>query len=107
MRLLLDKVLSRLVRRGELVITDHRGEALRFGAPDPALAPVALRFHDAGVSRDVIRHPTLGFAEAYMAGRIDFDEGDMVALARLMKANRRWEEKIPRGNRFADHFAGF
>jgi cyclopropane-fatty-acyl-phospholipid synthase len=42
-----------------------------------------------------------------MAGRIDFEEGDMVALARLNKVNRRWEEKTPRGRRFADRFAGF
>src|SRR6476469_1896466 len=107
MRRLLDKVLNRLVRRGELVITDHDGETMRYGAPDPSLAPVALRFKDARVARDVIRAPTFGFAEAYMDGRIDFDSGDMLALARLNKANRRWEEKSPRGKRFADRFAGF
>jgi cyclopropane-fatty-acyl-phospholipid synthase len=107
MWVLLDKVLKRLVRRGELAIADHEGETRRYGAPDPALAPVGLRFHDAKVARAIARNPTLGFAENYMAGRIDFDEGDMVALARLLKVNRRWEEAKPRGRRFADHFAPF
>ena len=107
MRLLRDKVLTRLVRRGELVIVDHGGETRRYGLPDPALAPVGLRFNGARVVRDIVRDPVLGFAEAYMAGRIDFEQGDMVALARLNKVNQRWEEKKPRGRRFADHFAGF
>ena len=101
MRRLLDRVLNRLVRRGELIITDHEGATTRYGAPDPSLVPVALRFRDAKVALDVVRNPAFGFAEAYMNGRIDFDSGDMLALARLNKANRRWEEKAPRGKRFA------
>jgi cyclopropane-fatty-acyl-phospholipid synthase len=104
---LLDKVLKRMVRRGRLVVTDHRGEAHPYGTSDPAFAPVGLRFNDAKVVRDVVRHPVLGFAEAHMAGRIDFDEGDMVALVRLLRGNDRFEDKAPRGKRFADCFGGF
>jgi len=36
---LLDKMLRRLIRRGELTIIDHRGKEYRYGAPDPAIAP--------------------------------------------------------------------
>jgi cyclopropane-fatty-acyl-phospholipid synthase len=107
MWLLLDKVMTRMVRRGELVITDHQGQAHRYGTPDPTLPRVGLRFHDAKVVRDVVRHPSLGFAEAYMAGRIDFDEADMVALVRLLRGNDRFEDKSTRGKRFADNFSGF
>src|SRR5579875_1243409 len=102
----LEKVLNRLVRRGELVITDAKGEVHRFGAADPSLQRVAVRFNDSRVPRDILRDPTLGFAEAHMAGRIDFESGDMVALARLMKANDRFEDGRPRGKRFRDNFSG-
>ncbi|MDB5693064.1 MAG: class SAM-dependent methyltransferase [Alphaproteobacteria bacterium] len=104
---LLDKVLGRMVRRGELVIADYRGASHRYGAPDPGLAPVALRFHDSRVPRDLVRDPGLGFAEAYMAGRIDFETGDMVALVRLRRGNDLFEDKPPRGRRFTDRFGGF
>jgi cyclopropane-fatty-acyl-phospholipid synthase len=104
---LLEKVLNRLVRKGELVITDAKGEVHRFGAADPRLRRVAVRFNDGKVLRDVLRDPTLGFAEAYMAGRIDFDDGDILALSRLIKANDRFEAGRPRGRRFSDHFSGF
>jgi cyclopropane-fatty-acyl-phospholipid synthase len=104
---LLDKVLKRMARRGELVITDHDGKTHRYGSPDPFLEPVGLRFHDGKVVRDILRHPTLGFAEAYMAGRIDFDRGDMVTLVRLLRGNDRFEDKEVRGKRFADLLEGF
>ncbi|MEA3001534.1 MAG: cyclopropane-fatty-acyl-phospholipid synthase [Sphingomonadales bacterium] len=104
---LLDRVLGRMVRRGELAITDHEGELHGYGAPDPALARVALRFHDSSVVRDILRAPALGFAEAHMAGRVDFDEGDMVALVRLLRGNDRFEDKRVRGKRLADPFGGF
>ncbi|HEY1606490.1 MAG TPA: cyclopropane-fatty-acyl-phospholipid synthase family protein [Allosphingosinicella sp.] len=104
---LLDKILNRLVHRGELVVTDAKGEVHRFGTAAPDLAPVALRFNDGKILRDILLDPTLGFAEAYMAGRIDFEEGDMLALARLIKANGRFEDGNPRGKRFFDNFSGF
>ncbi|HEX4739458.1 MAG TPA: cyclopropane-fatty-acyl-phospholipid synthase family protein [Allosphingosinicella sp.] len=104
---LLEKILGRLVRRGELVVTDAKGEIHRFGAPDPVLGRIGLRFNDGKVLRDILRDPTLGFAEAYMAGRIDFEEGDVLALSRLIKVNGRFEDGNPRGKRFRDNFSGF
>ena len=37
---LLDKMLRKLVRKGELTIIDHRGKAYRYGAPDSEVRPV-------------------------------------------------------------------
>ena len=97
---LLDRVLRRLVRRGELQITDHEGKVHRYGAPDAALEPVAIRFADARLAGAIVRKPELAAAEAYMDGRLTFDTGDILALIRLVTANDRWEDREPgRGGR--------
>jgi len=96
---LLDRVLRRLVRRGELQITDHDGKTYRYGAPDAALEPVAVRFADARVATAIVRRPELAAAEAYMDGRLSFDSGDILALIRLVTANSRWEDGEPGGGR--------
>ena len=47
---LLDKLLRRLVRRGELVVTDHDGKIYRYGAPDPGRSALAVRLTDRGAA---------------------------------------------------------
>jgi cyclopropane-fatty-acyl-phospholipid synthase len=97
---LLDRVLRRLLRRGELSITDHDGRVYRYGAPTAELEPVAIRFADSGVAGAITRKPDLGGAEAYMDGRLTFEKGDILALIRLVTANDRWEDQAPRARRF-------
>ena len=62
--LLLTKLLTRLVRRGELIVTDAAGRIHRFGAPDPARAPEAIRFTDTATPRRIALNPRLGVGEA-------------------------------------------
>jgi cyclopropane-fatty-acyl-phospholipid synthase len=90
--MLLDRILRRLIQRGELRITDAEGRVWSYGAPEPGLAPVALRFRDAKVARDIARRPRLAAGEAYMEGRLTFDEGDFLALTALIGANGRFED---------------
>jgi cyclopropane-fatty-acyl-phospholipid synthase len=90
--MLLDQILRRLVKRGELRITDAAGRTWRYGAPEPGLAPVALRFQDARVPRDIARRPRVAAGEAYMDGRLTFDEGDFLALMGIIGANGRFED---------------
>ena len=94
---LLDKMLGRLIRQGELVILDPGGGERRFGRPTDGYPDVTLRFRDTGVARDIARKPKLGFAEAYMDGRIAFERGDILALIRLVKRNNRFEDGTPAG----------
>jgi cyclopropane-fatty-acyl-phospholipid synthase len=92
---LLDKALRRLIRRGELTITDHDGKTYRYGAPADGVAPIALRFHDRSVATAILRSPELGVAEAYMEGRLTFDEGEIVGLVALAGFNNRFEDASP------------
>ena len=96
---LLDKVLRRLIRQGELTITDHDGKVYRYGRPAEGIAPVAMRFNHKNVSRAIVRSPELGVPEAYMDGRLTFDEGDIMALILLAGLNSRFEERRPRRRR--------
>ncbi len=90
---LLEKALRRLIRRGELTITDHDGRRYQFGAPDPELLPVSMRFLDAKVARQIAADPGLGGAEAWMDGRLVMEQGEILDLVKLIRRNARWEEK--------------
>ena len=65
---LLDKLLARLVRKGQLVVTDHDGKVYRYG--DGSGEPITIRFTDKGAALHVARHPKTGAGEAYMDGRL-------------------------------------
>jgi cyclopropane-fatty-acyl-phospholipid synthase len=92
---LLDKALRRLIRRGELIVTDPRGKTHRYGTPAAGVPSIALRFHDGGVANAIVRSPELGVAEAYMDGRLTFDQGDIVGLVTLAGLNGRFEDAQP------------
>ncbi len=63
---LLDKLLNRLVRKGQLVVNDHDGKVYRYG--DGTGTPIAIRFTDKGAAMHVARDPRVGAGEAYMDG---------------------------------------
>nr|WP_295373030.1 cyclopropane-fatty-acyl-phospholipid synthase family protein [uncultured Sphingosinicella sp.] len=89
---LLEKLLRRVVKRGELIAIDHDGKEYRFGTPDPARAPVAIRLTDRRAARDIARDPRLGAGEAYMDGRLVVEQGDIVALVDLIRSNAPWDK---------------
>ena len=89
---LIDHFLGRIVRQGTLAVTDHDGRSRRFGTPADGFPDVAIRFTDAGAARYVVRHPRLGAAEAFMDGRLVIDQGDILDLILLIRANTAWEK---------------
>jgi cyclopropane-fatty-acyl-phospholipid synthase len=89
---LLAKILTRLIERGTLTVTDHKGAIHRFGVADPGFADVAIRFTDAKVAFDLVRAPELGVAEAYMDGRLVIERGDILAFITLVQQNNPWEK---------------
>jgi cyclopropane-fatty-acyl-phospholipid synthase len=97
---LLDKGLRRLIRRGELTIVDHSGKAWHYGAPDPELNPVILRFNDRGVAGRIARDPALGAVEALMDGRLVIEQGDILDLVLVIRRNDRWEDRGERRRGF-------
>ena len=90
---LLAKLLSRLVRKGELIVTDASGRTHRFGTADLTRAPVAIRFTDAATPRRIALHPRLGVGEAFMDGRLLVEQGDVLAFLDLMLSNAPWGQR--------------
>ena len=84
---LLDKMLRKLVRKGELTVVDHDGKEYRYGAPDPAHGPVRVRFTDKGASTHIVKDPRVGAGEVYMDGRMVVEEGDIRDLVLLIRYN--------------------
>ncbi|HWU03593.1 MAG TPA: cyclopropane-fatty-acyl-phospholipid synthase family protein [Novosphingobium sp.] len=95
--MLIDSFLRRIIRQGELIITDSAGRQHHYGTPDPGRAPVRMTFHDARVPFDIARRPSLGMAEAYMDQRIDIEGEDILGLIDLFRANSSWEAKVDSG----------
>ena len=89
---LLDKMLRKLVRKGELIVVDHDGRTCRYGVPDPEHGPITVRLTDRRAAFDIARDPRLGAGEAYMDGRMvvegDHDIRDLLLFGRY---NAPWE----------------
>jgi cyclopropane-fatty-acyl-phospholipid synthase len=88
---LIDVFLRRAIRRGDLTLIKPDGTRTRFGAPDAELKPVTFTIHATSVYRAIVADPALGLAEAFMDGRVTFQEGDILDLLSLATANSRWE----------------
>jgi cyclopropane-fatty-acyl-phospholipid synthase len=88
---LLDKMLRRLVRRGELIVIDHDGATYHYGAPLLGQPPVTVRLTDRRAAFDIARDPRVGAGEAYMDGRMVVEGGDIRDLALFIRANAPWE----------------
>ncbi len=83
------KALGRFVQTGDLVLQLPNGSRHEFG--DGNGERIVLRVNDGRAFRRMARNPSLGFAEAFMAGEIDIAEGDLLALTRLAFVNGNYE----------------
>jgi cyclopropane-fatty-acyl-phospholipid synthase len=86
---LLPHLLRRFVQNGRLTVIDHDGTKESFGSgrdgPD-----VTIRFTDPKVEREIFFNPELKAAEAYMDGRLVFENGGTAYdLLYLFSVNRR------------------
>ena len=89
---LLDRFLSRAVRQGRLGMVYADGSASTFGTPAPGFPEIVLRLADDKVPRDILMDPRLGAAEAFMDGRLLIEEGDVMGLVSLLRANAPWDK---------------
>jgi cyclopropane-fatty-acyl-phospholipid synthase len=88
---LLDAALKRLIHHGTLTLTEADGRQRRYGTATPGWPDLGLRLHDKGVPGKIARHPSLGFAEAYMDQRVDVEGGDIMEFVSLVRRNSPWE----------------
>ena len=90
---LLDNMLGKLLKRGELTIIGPGGQSHRYGTPDPGLKPVTVRVMDDRAALQVVKDPALGTVEAWMDDRLRIEQGDILDLVMLIRRNGRWEER--------------
>jgi cyclopropane-fatty-acyl-phospholipid synthase len=90
---LLDKMLRKLLKKGELLVIDHDGKEYRYGAPEPGLKPVRVRLTDRGAAMAIAKDPRLGAGEAYMDGRLVVEDGEVRDLILLVRYNAPFEKK--------------
>jgi len=101
MNRLLQGVVERLVRVGNLTITDPDGTAHVFGDGTGEPIGIALRTHSAQSA--IMLNPWLGVPEAYMEGELDIVEGDVLALLRLAYTNIDAGADIPAWTKVFDN----
>lgn len=87
----LDRVLSKAIRKGTLEVAHPDGRVSRFGSPAEGFPDVGIRLTDRKVARQIVFNPRLGAAEAYMDGRLVLERGGIMELIQIMRANNRWE----------------
>ena len=88
---LVDRFFGKLIKRGELTLIDASGRTRVYGQAADSGRRVTLRLGDARVVGDVLRHPKVGIGEAYMDGRLQLLEGDLLDLLDLVTSNTPWE----------------
>ena len=89
---LLDRFLGKGVTQGRLGVVFADGRTSVYGEPADGFPEIVVRFADARVPRDIIMDPRLGAAEAFMDGRLIIEEGDIMGLITLLRANNRWDK---------------
>jgi len=67
---LLNQLLSRVVRKGRLVITDYDGKVYEYGPAPDGPETIKVRLTDKGAAYHIARYPQVGAGEAYMDGRM-------------------------------------
>jgi cyclopropane-fatty-acyl-phospholipid synthase len=108
---LLDKMLRKLMKKGELVVTDYDGKVYRYGTPEEGRPAVKARLTDKGAALHIAKDPRVGAGEVYMDGRMTFEQGDIRDLVMLIRENAPWEREgdlEPRGplRKAGAYFAG-
>ena len=92
---LLDKLLRRVVRHGQLTINTADGKTYIYGVPHPDYGNVTIRFRDKGVPMAIARDPGLGAGECYMHQRLDVTEGSIADMIELFYHNGSWDKGGP------------
>jgi cyclopropane-fatty-acyl-phospholipid synthase len=88
---LLDKMLRKLMKKGELIVVDHDGKEYRYGRAD-GRRPVRVRLTDRGAAFFIAKDPRIGAGEAYMDERLVIEAGDIRDLVLLIRENAPWEK---------------
>ncbi|HKT84541.1 MAG TPA: cyclopropane-fatty-acyl-phospholipid synthase family protein [Novosphingobium sp.] len=95
---LLNRFLSRVIRKGVLEVTFADGSTSRMGSPEAGFPEVTVRFTTPQAQRKVVFDPRLGAGEAFMDGQLVIERGDIVELIALLRSNRPWDRGVKLGD---------
>lgn len=85
MHAMLRTVLVHMIKVGDLSVTDSDGNVFQYG--DKTGKPVHMRFNTRRAERAVAFDPELKLAECFMDGEIDFIDGDIYNLLKIVFEN--------------------
>lgn len=85
--MMLDALLKRVIRHGLLTVISHDGKSRTYGTEDGSGRHPVMRIHDRSVLMRAAIDPSLGFAEAYMDGRITVERGDVYDVCLVVVKN--------------------
>ena len=91
---LLDRVMERIITKGVLTIIHADGRMHALGETVTGFPEVRVRFTDDKVARQLVLDPRSGAGEAYMDGRLIIEQGDIMELAFLLRANKPFERGV-------------
>jgi cyclopropane-fatty-acyl-phospholipid synthase len=83
--MLFDRILRRLVKTGDLTVTDWKGRQLHFG--DGTTPKVHIKFASAAAARKIALDPDLYLGEAYTSGDFSVLEGSLYDFMELALQN--------------------
>ena len=92
---LLDRLFRKLVREGLLEVIDCRGRRHVYGQMQDGLPSVTILLKGRGTALRIARNPAMGAGEAYMDGRLVFEQGDIRDFLDLIGHNIRWDGDNP------------
>ncbi|VWX57761.1 SAM-dependent methyltransferase [Sphingorhabdus sp. 109] len=95
---ILGRFLNNIVKKGTIEVTYPDNSMEAYGTPAPGYPDVGIRLGDKNVVRQILLDPRLGAAEAFMDGRLIVEQGDIMQLIQLLRANKPFE----RGGRLKD-----
>jgi cyclopropane-fatty-acyl-phospholipid synthase len=93
--LLLDRLLTKLIKSGPLSVIDSKGRVRRYGNASPVTVPVTIRLVDRITPWRIAANPVKGAGEAYMDGRLVIEDGDIQSFLDLIGHNARWDADNP------------
>lgn len=91
---LLDRMMERVISKGVLTIVHADGRVHSIGETTHGFPEIRVRFADEKVARQLLLDPRLGAGETYMDGRLLIEQGDIMELAYLLRANKPFERGI-------------
>ncbi len=94
---ILDRMLERLLRKGEVRVTYPDGTTRRYG--DGSGHRVALRLIDPDLPRKLVLHPDMALGEGYMDGTLTIEDDDLggllaVALQNMQDQPANWRDRL-------------